>query len=109
MAEEVAGLGLQLNHSKSEIISNDLSAKEAMIEAVPDLCPVNPENAQLLGSPIGGDEGIDGSISEKVQALEIMGNRLCLRAHDAYCLLRHSFALPKLLYTLRTSPCVRSP
>ena len=29
--------------------------------------------------------------------------------HDAYCLLRHSFALPKLLYILRTSPCSKSP
>ena len=31
-----------------------------------------------------------------------------LHAHDAYCLLRHSFALPKLLYTLRTSPSSKS-
>ena len=31
-----------------------------------------------------------------------------LHAHDAYCLLRHSFALPELLYTLRTSPSFKS-
>ena len=81
-----------------------------MIKVVPDLCPVIPENAHLLGSPIGGEEGIDGSIGEKITALETMGNRLChLRAHDTYCLLRHSFALPKLLYILRTSPCSKSP
>ena len=95
MIEEAAKLGLKLNHSKSEIISSDASALAAMIEVVPDLCPVTPENAHLLGSPIGGEEGIDGSIGEKITALETMGNRLChLRAHDAYCLLRHSFALP---------------
>ena len=109
VAEEAARLGLQLNHSKSEVICNDPSVRAAMINAFPDLCPVNPENAHLLGSPIGGEEGIDSSISEKVRALEIMGNRLChLQTHDAYCLLRHSCAIPKLLYTLRTSPCSRS-
>ena len=110
MTEEAAKLGLQLNHSKSEIISSDARALAAMTEVVPDLCPVTPENAHLLGSPIGGEEGIDGSIGEKITALETMGNRLChLRAHDAYCLLCHSFALPKLLYILRTSPCSKSP
>ena len=30
-------------------------------------------------------------------------------AHDALCLLRHVFSLPKMLYTLRTSPCFLSP
>ena len=96
MTEEAAKLGLQLNHSKFEIISSDASALAAMIEVVPDLCPVTPENAHLLGSPIGGEEGIDGSIGEKITALETMGNRLChLCAHDTYCLFRHSFALPK--------------
>ena len=39
-----------------------------------------------------------------------MGDRLQqVRAHDAILLLRHSFAIPKLLYTLRTSPCFLSP
>ena len=38
-----------------------------------------------------------------------MGDRLRhLHTHDAYCLLRHAFALPKVLYTLRTSPCFQS-
>ena len=110
VSEEAAGLGLELNHEKSEIISSDLSALATMAEVVPDLCPVTPENAHLLGSPIGGVEGVDDAIREKIKALETMGNRLChLRAHDAYCLLRHSFALLKLLYTLRTSPCSKSP
>ena len=77
MTEEAAKLGLQLNHSRSTIISSDASALAAMIEVVPDLCPVTPENAHLLGSPIAGEEGIDGSIGEKITALETMGNRLC--------------------------------
>ena len=109
VTEEAAELGLQLNHAKSEIINWDQSAISAMLKTAPDLCPIDPEHATLLGSPIGGAEAIDSSIHEKIKALETMGNTLChLHAHDAYCLLRHSFALPKLLYTLRTSPFFKS-
>ena len=32
-----------------------------------------------------------------------------LSAHDAVLLLKHSFALPKCIYNLRTSPCFLSP
>ena len=32
----------------------------------------------------------------------------CLHAHDALCLLRHAFSLPKVLYLLRTAPCYLS-
>ena len=39
-----------------------------------------------------------------------MGDRLChLHSHDAITLLRHSFAIPKILHVLRTSPCFNSP
>ena len=38
-----------------------------------------------------------------------MGDRLThFRRHDALLLLRHSFAIPKILYILRTSPCFLS-
>ena len=103
---EAGKLGLQLNHAESEIISNDHRAVTSMLEAVPDLCPVRPELATFLGSPIGGEEGVDKSISEKTEALGVMGDRLWyLHTHDTYCLLRHSFTLPKVVYILRTSPC----
>ena len=32
-----------------------------------------------------------------------------ITCHDAYLLLRHSLAIPKVLYLLRTSPCFLSP
>ena len=80
-----------------------------MLRDFPDLCPVSPEQATLLGSPIGGEEGVDKSIIEKTRALEIMGGRLRhIHAHDAFCLLCHAFALPKVLYILRTTPCFQS-
>ena len=38
-----------------------------------------------------------------------MGSQLChLSKHDALLFLRHSFAIPKILYMLRTSPCFSS-
>ena len=44
-----------------------------------------------------------------MEALRRLGERLkFLSAHDALVLLRNCFAIPKLLYVLRTSPCFRS-
>ena len=61
-------------------------------------------------SPIGSADGVDSTIRVKKEALEVLGDRLQhLYAHDALCLLRHVFSLPKMLYTLHTSPCFLSP
>ena len=66
LVEQEAGqLGLNLNHSKSEVITKDCNTTAAMLEVAPDLCPVSTERATLLGSPIGGQEGMDKSIHEK--------------------------------------------
>lgn len=85
MEREAGKLGLHLNCAKSEIISHDHMAVMSMLEAVPDLYPVRPELATLLGSPIGGEEGVDKSISERTEGLRVMGDRLRhLQMHDAY-------------------------
>ena len=48
-------------------------------------------------------------LQEKIGMLKTVGERLkYLPSHDAIILLRHSFSIPKLLYTLRTSPCFLS-
>ena len=63
----------------------------------------------VAGSPIGDDTCVSTVLSEKVEALRRLGERLkLLFAHDALILLRNCFALPKLLYTLPTAPCFRS-
>ena len=105
-----AELGLLLNHCKSEVICSDQSMRASILASVPEVRVVDPSDACLLGSPIGDVGSISNTIDEKVHLLEIMGDRLQhLAAHDAIFLLRHSFAIPKLLYTLRTSPCFLSP
>ena len=69
----------------------------------------DPKHAILLGSLIGGIEAIDSAIASKILDLERMGKRLLLlEAHDALCLLRSAFAIPKLLHILRTAPCFLS-
>ncbi len=101
-----AELGLSLNHNKSEVISQDSVSRETLLTATPDLSVTKPDCATVLGSPLGDVECISHTIQEKTASLRIMGDRLSfLHAQDAL-LLRHSFAIPKLLYTLRTAPCV---
>ena len=95
---------------KSELICADTATRDAMLSVAPCLRPVDPHDATLLGSPIGSADGVDSTIRAKKEALEVLGGRLQhLYAHDVLCLLRHVFSLPKMLYTLRPSPCFLSP
>ena len=71
---------------------------------------IDPTSASLLGSPIGDAGSTSDAISRKTQLLRTMGERLqYISAHDALLLLRNSFAIPKLLYLLRSSPSFLSP
>ena len=105
--ETAAGeLGLSLNHAKSEIFCADNSTEAEMLDKNPDLLVVNSDNACLLGSPIGGMASINSILQTKIQSLEVFKRNLTtLHSHDALCLLRHAFSLPKVLYVLRTAPC----
>ena len=58
---QAAHLGLSLNHSKTELIC-EYSAGRWLLQAVPDLCKVNPANATLLGPPIGQLNSINSAI-----------------------------------------------
>ena len=103
-------LGLQLNCTKSELICSKSSVLEVMVREVPGLQERDPDSAELLDSPIGGIEAINTTIKAKIGKLQLLGDRLCLlHSHDALFLLRHSFAIPKMLYVLRTAPCFLSP
>ena len=107
--EEAAKLGLQLNYSKSELICDDPSSRDEMLLEAPSLRCVSCAQATLLGTPIGDITSVDDSVQEKVEVLKRMGERLTsLQSHDALTLLRHSFAIPKILYVLRTAPCFLS-
>lgn len=75
---------------------------------------MDPAEACLLGSPVGGQPCIEGILSSKREALELLSHeRLSLlHSHDRYSLLVEDcfkFALVKVLYVLRTTPCFESP
>ena len=103
-------LGLILNNSKSEIISASDSTLSLLLSHLPGAQLLPPSQASLLGSPLGDENCMSAAIMDKVEALQRMGNHLShLAAHDALLLLRSSFAIPKLLYLLRSAPCFSSP
>ena len=103
-------LGLSLNRGKCEVISKDPAATGVLLASAPNLQVTDPDFATLLGSPLGSIDSINESIRDKVESLRILGDRLeHLHTQDSLLLLRHSLAIPRLSYTLRTSPCFLSP
>ena len=107
--EKAAELGLELNLSKSELVCDDESTCEAFLSQAPGIRRVSCGKASLLGTPLGSVDSISGTIKEKADILRRMGERLnLLPSQDALLLLRHSFAIPKVLYILRTAPCFLS-
>jgi len=66
------------------------------------------EEATLLGSPIDA-RGVDPALAAKREQLEGVIPRLKkMAAHEAFYLLRSCFAIPRLLYLLRSAPCFAS-
>ena len=62
----------------------------------------------LLGAPIL-QEANEVVLYEKLDSLKIMAERLkLLSSHDALFLLRQCFAIPKVMYLLRTSTAFRN-
>ena len=104
-------LGLEVNASKCELMVVDQLSQENT-DLLAKFCSENPEMKQignedltLLGSPVL-PETIEKVLRSKLESLKLMANRLeSLDAHDAMFLLKNCFAIPKLTYFLRTSPC----
>ena len=68
--EHIAGeLGLQLNLGKTEIICSDTATMNIMLQEVPGLCVTKRQWATLLGSPIGGIEGLRETLMAKTRSL----------------------------------------
>ena len=110
VVREGAALGLHLNERKSEVICKDPAARGSILPSIPGVQVIDPTSASLLGSPIGDTGSTSDAISRKTQLLRTMGERLqYVSAHDALLLLRNSFAIPKLLYLIRSSPSFLSP
>ena len=100
--ENITGeLGLQLNCAKCVVIYSDPETLGKFICGSLGLQVVNPEVATLLGSPIGGMEGIKALITTKINCLKFMDSQFRhLLTHDAFSLLQNQFAIQKLVYSL---------
>ena len=107
--KEAGIVGLDLNPQKSEVISINPDLIATVQSALSGIRVVNQADATLLGSPIGDIGSITVAIDAKTAMLKCLREILhYLTCHDAYLLLRHSLAIPKLLYLLKTSPCFLS-
>ena len=103
-----ASLGLVLNEQKSEVICVDSAVRESFLHLL-NAQVVEPECADLLGSPIGDISSISKALEARIESLRVLGDRLQhFSVHDASLLLRNSLAIPKLLYLLRSSPALLS-
>ena len=106
VVEEGRKIGLVVNVSKCELITDDLEVVSKFQSVAPDIKHVSTASAMLLGAPIGGEQSIDDILSTKLQELQRLSNRLTLlEPHDALFLLKNCFSIPKLTYTLRSAPC----
>ena len=111
MIPDLAAIGLQINPAKSEIINLDSNdedlcrAVSAIQKIMPGAQVTNRDNLTFLGSPIH-QEAISKCITERSVTLKTMSERLkTIDAHPALFLLRNCFALPRLLFVLRSAPC----
>ncbi|HEY9805674.1 MAG TPA: reverse transcriptase domain-containing protein, partial [Candidatus Obscuribacterales bacterium] len=106
LSTQALKLGLELNQQKCEVISkahHDQHVFGFSFKQTP------LHEATLLGTPITSG-GINCALTSKRTDLDLLLKRLTLiPSHAALYLLRNAFAIPKLLYLLRTSPCFDSP
>jgi len=102
-------VGLLLNEDKCEIVTSDNGVVSSLRTVLPNIRHVPCGEAVLLGAPIGDQSAVDTVLNSKLTAFQLLASRLMkLNAQDALFLLRNCFTLPKLLYTLRCTPCYKS-
>ena len=108
-------LGAELNGSKCELsFINHTEEQQARIIQLfqlrlPSIKIIPIDQLDLLGSPLT-DAGVPRLLEEKQSILECITSRLeQIDAHPALILLKNCFAMPKLMYILRTSTAYKFP
>ena len=96
--------GLQLNHSKCEIITN--TTAQPANSTLNQFQQFTPATATLLGAPLTTGSAMDAELAKRCAALERAVDRLQhISSHDALVLLKNCLSAPKLMHTLRSACC----
>ena len=108
-------IGLDVNPSKSELINVtcDQESLDTFLVSVKALLPelklTSPNDLEILGAPIS-HQAMESVMAKKLDHLKLMTDRLqMIDQHAAFFLLSHCLAIPRLMYTLRSSPCFKLP
>lgn len=100
-------LGLELNVKKCELISAPGTSMEGCLK---EFVQIPSEEAMLLGAPLFRGEAMDKMLETHCSTLVSSLERLkTISRHDALVLLRASFGAPRVMHTLRSSPCAGHP
>ena len=101
-------LGLCLNDSKCELITRDFNLFQN--SRLDYFTRVEISKASLLGAPLFEDQALDMCLVSRLNDLTRASERLKLLCrHDALTILRFALCAPKLMHTLRSSPCFGHP
>ena len=99
-----ASLGLQLNRSKCEIISDHVTTTQC--SQFQGFQHTTTSAATLLGAPLSAGLAMDTILLARHDDLKHAVDRLhLLSSHDALVLLKNSLGGPKLQHVIRSSPC----
>ena len=99
--------GLRINTNKCEIICRGNIPRATQFEGFISLAP---DEAELLGAPLFTGRKMDALLADRCAELTTAIDRLSLlSAHDALILFKTSFSAPKIIHTMRCSPCTNHP
>jgi len=102
----LATLGLFVNNSKCELIALGEAAETIGRARRPDFIKLVASEVSLLVAPLFDGILLGETLRGFTENLVTITSRLQLMpAHDSFFLLKNCLSIPKLLYTLRTSPC----
>ena len=105
IVEKGHSVGLELNSSKCEILSDSPQFVEEALQFMPQAKVVQEEHRELLGAGITVSSASRLLSAKSEQVVSICKELKSVSLHDAYWLLRTSAGAPRLNYLLRTSPC----
>ena len=108
LLDELNKIGLSINASKCELTCMNMENPDPVIDnfkiLLPNLKITTINDSIILGSPISA-QGVRAELRSRIEALKRMIAKLSLLdPHQAFVLLKNSFAIPKLTYLLRSSP-----